>query len=209
MLRADLNRAMADGASPAASRDAAEAAAERATREVSGLVEAAGESERAVGQGGEVCEQVGAQYEAKLGEIEGAMRELISQNRALKARGSREAAERQPRGSREAAERQPRGSREAAGRQPGGSREAAERQPRCSHLSPHLPTSPHISRRRSSGGGHRSTRRRCRSPRAVTGRHARPAVRGGRGCTRAAGQARACRLVGSPRTARLRGGRSG
>ena len=96
MLRADLNRAMADGASPAASRDAAEAAAERATREVSGLVEAAGESERAVGQGGEVCEQVGAQYEAKLGEIEGAMRELISQNRALKARSSREAAEMQP-----------------------------------------------------------------------------------------------------------------
>ena len=48
MLRADLNRAMADGASPAASRDAAEAAAERATREVGGLVEAAGESERAV-----------------------------------------------------------------------------------------------------------------------------------------------------------------
>ena len=97
MLRADLNRAMADGASPAASRDAAEAAAERATREVGGPVEAAGESERVVGQGKEVCEQVGAQYEAKLGEIEGAMRELISQNRALKARCSREAAERQPR----------------------------------------------------------------------------------------------------------------
>ena len=50
---------------------------------------AAGESERAVGQGGEVCEQVGAQYEAKLGEIEGEIEGDVAPRDSARLRAAR------------------------------------------------------------------------------------------------------------------------